>query len=138
MTSTSHPSIQPLSLFVRLANACEAARARGLELSPGNPCLAVRAGRYAASFGKRVDPLGALLIGVPTRAACYDLGTAFTDAAALLGVSKAWVHWMCDGVDDLEDPPTVEEGFAPEAIEAHAVGAALRARYFADDDEPLN
>jgi hypothetical protein len=126
------------TLLMILLSACEAARAEGLTIAPGKPALAVRAGRWAVTFPRSVDAVGALLVGMPTRARGYDLETFFADAATILGITPALVHWVCDGFDDEEEPPTVADGFDPAVVEAYEVGATLRGRYCADDYDDVS
>jgi hypothetical protein len=81
-------TIKRPSLLTVLSSALEAARGRGLEIAAGDPVLAIRGGRYAVGFTRRVDVLGALLLGSPTGAECYEFETALEDAAAILGTTR--------------------------------------------------
>ncbi len=131
---TSQSTARP-SLLMALSSSLEAAHARGLKIGSGDPVLAIRGGRYAAGFTRCVDVLGAVLIGSPTRAECYEFERALEDAAAMLGTTREIVAWVCAGFDHDEDPPTLEEGYDPAVVDAHAIGAALRRRYCHDDCE---
>ena len=90
------------------------------------------------SFPRKVDAIGAVLVGTPSGARSCSEEEVMKDAAAILGITPALVNWVMDGFDDEEEPPTVADGFEPAVVEAYRVGAVLRRRYCAGDCDDAN
>lgn len=101
-------TIPPMELIeMRATDATDV----GLCIMQGNNHgLEIVGGQYQAA-GNDVCPLGAVLIGVPTKRALVTLQGVFDDAAAELNVTPAWVHEFLSGWDDDEDP----SGLNPQA-----------------------
>jgi hypothetical protein len=120
-------------MLSRLIAACDAAVAKGFAIRPGSPALVVRGGRYALALApSKLDPMGAMLLGTPTRTLSYTEEGAMRDAAALLGTTPALINWANDGFDQTEHPPTLKDGFEADVIDAFEAGDALRVRYLRD------
>jgi CheY-like chemotaxis protein len=89
-----------------LAGALSAAKRFGYKAGPLNLDLRITNGKYTAKRGAALCPIGALLLNRPTVSTHLDLQFVWNDAAAILGVTPAWVDVFQDGFmdDEMEEP----------------------------------
>jgi hypothetical protein len=128
-SSPGHEIPRNTTIAIRMVEvAILAARVAGYNIAPGHFGLSIVNGKYRASRGARLCPIGALLVGRTTMHRIPSVQGIWDDAARVLRVPSSWIDEFLSGFDDSEDPCGLWD-------EAWYAGAAYRKRFCPGDDE---